>query len=300
MNTKILSLHQKGNLAVVQFSAMPNNALEIVTSAFALQSNLLEVREVSESGNVNELLVHNFSEKFVFLMDGDILDGAKQNRVLNASVLLAPQTKTKIPVSCVESGRWDYKSTNFKSSDHVAPVNLRANKSSNVTVNLEKNMGHNAEQGEVWGSVSEYSKAHGVHSKTSNLTDIYDDTSNSYSTWIDSFNYHPEANGVIFYKNNQPFVLDIFHRTEIMREYYPKLLKGVFFEMRQLKDSFQPMTDPEASYKTLDFMDIIEHIEKQEYRGVAEGIEHRYKTETISGFELSFLNHLIHKNAIAL
>ena len=30
MNTKILSLHQKGNLAVVQFSAMPNNTLEIV------------------------------------------------------------------------------------------------------------------------------------------------------------------------------------------------------------------------------------------------------------------------------
>jgi hypothetical protein len=41
MNTKILSLHQKGNLAVVQFSAMPNNTLEMVTSAFALKSPLM-------------------------------------------------------------------------------------------------------------------------------------------------------------------------------------------------------------------------------------------------------------------
>ena len=101
--------------------------------------------------------------------------------------------------------------------------------------------------------------------------------------WIDSFNYHPEANGVVFFKNNEPFVLDIFHQTEIMREYYPKLLRGVLFEMRQLKDSFQPMTDAEAFYKTLDFMDIIEHIGKQEYPGVAEGIEYRYKTEAVSG-----------------
>ena len=298
MNTKILSLHQKGNLAVVQFSTMPNNTLEIVTSAFALKNNLIEVGEVNQDGNVNELLVHNYSQKFVFLMDGDILEGAKQNRVLNTSVLLAPQTRTKIPVSCVESGRWHYESGSFQPSDHVAPVNLRENKSSNVTNNLEQNMGYNAEQEEVWNSVSGYAAAHDVYSKTSNLTDIYNETANSYSTWIDSFNYHPEANGVIFYKNNQPFVLDIFHRTEIMREYYPKLLRGVLFEMRQLKDSFQPMTDAEASYKTLDFMDIIERIEKQEYLGVAEGIEHRYKTETISGFELSFLNHLIHKNAI--
>jgi hypothetical protein len=182
----------------------------------------------------------------------------------------------------------------------VAPVNLRQGKSANVTDNLEKNMSRDAGQEEVWNSVSGYAAAHEVHSETSNLTDIYDETNNSYSTWIDSFNYHPEANGVIFYKNNQPFVLDIFHRTEIMREYYQKLLRGVLFEMHQLKDSFQPMTDAEASYKTLDFMDIIEHIEKQEYPGVAEGIEHRYKTEPVSGFELSFQNHLIHKNAIAL
>lgn len=124
MNTKILSLQQKDNLAVVQFSTTPNNTLEIVTSTFALRNNLIEVKELSESGSVNELLVINHSEKLVFMMDGDILDGAKQNRVLNTSVLLAPQSKTKIPVSCVESGRWNYKSPNFQPADYVAPPSL--------------------------------------------------------------------------------------------------------------------------------------------------------------------------------
>ena len=93
MSTKILSLHRKGNLAVVQLSTMPNNTLELVTYAFALKSNLIEVREATQDGNVNELLLHNYSDKIVFLMDGDILVVAKQNRVLTASVLLTPKSK---------------------------------------------------------------------------------------------------------------------------------------------------------------------------------------------------------------
>jgi len=57
---------------------------------------------------VPNLAVDNKGERFVLFVEGQELRGAKQNRVLNASVLIAAHTKTVIPVSCVEQGRWRY------------------------------------------------------------------------------------------------------------------------------------------------------------------------------------------------
>lgn len=41
-----------------------------------------------------------------FLLDGEELVGAKQNRILNLSILVPGQTSLEIPVSCVEQSRW--------------------------------------------------------------------------------------------------------------------------------------------------------------------------------------------------
>jgi hypothetical protein len=300
MNTKILSLQQKDNLAVVQFSTIPNNTLEMVTSTYALKNNLIEVKEISEGGSVNELLVLNHSGKLVLLMDGDILDGAKQNRVLNTSVLLAPQSKTKIPVSCVESGRWDYKSSNFQPTDYVAPANLRANKSMKVSINLESLQGHQSDQREVWDNVAAYSTSLGVSSGTSNLSDVFDGSQNSYQKFLDSFTHHPEANGVIFFVNKKILALDAFNRTDIMQEYFPKLLKGVAMDVFGMKTELSEMTEAEASFKALDFMDTLEAIERKNHPGVALGIESRFNTEAVSGFELNYNSQLVHLTALSL
>src|ERR671934_1323581 len=64
------------------------------------------VREVSDAGLVPELLVENPLTQDVLLYDGEELVGAKQNRILNVTVLIAGGSKTRIPVSCVEEGRW--------------------------------------------------------------------------------------------------------------------------------------------------------------------------------------------------
>src|SRR5262249_33858973 len=87
-----------------------SNGLDYATLDDALAAGTLEVTEVSEGGSVPTLKVSNRADRMVFLMAGEQLIGAKQNRVLNASIMVGALTELPISVSCVEAGRWAYRS----------------------------------------------------------------------------------------------------------------------------------------------------------------------------------------------
>src|SRR5215472_9614914 len=67
------------------------------------------IGEVSEGGSVPDVTVNNGADRPLLLLDGEELVGAKQNRILNATVLVAARSQITIPVSCVEAGRWGYR-----------------------------------------------------------------------------------------------------------------------------------------------------------------------------------------------
>ena len=75
-------------------------------TVFPLDRKLVEVTEVDAAGSVPELLVINRSKRAVLIIDGEEVVGAKQNRVVNTSLLLPAESTTKIPMSCTEAGRW--------------------------------------------------------------------------------------------------------------------------------------------------------------------------------------------------
>lgn len=77
-----------------------------ITLSEALQRSTLTVTEISVQASVPDLLVANCGDLPVLVLDGEELAGAKQNRVLNTSVLLSAHSETIIPVSCTEHGRW--------------------------------------------------------------------------------------------------------------------------------------------------------------------------------------------------
>src|SRR5215475_9945540 len=58
----------------------------------ALARGAFRITEVSEGGAVPRLLAINEGSSPVLLLDGEELQGAKQNRVLNLSVMIAPNT----------------------------------------------------------------------------------------------------------------------------------------------------------------------------------------------------------------
>jgi hypothetical protein len=66
----------------------------------------VRVTEIGEHGQVPTPRVQNTLETRLFLMDGQELVGAKQNRILNTDVMVPAGATLDIPVSCVEARRW--------------------------------------------------------------------------------------------------------------------------------------------------------------------------------------------------
>ncbi len=119
-----------GNLAIVQFTVEPFTTFPFIPAVPELKTGGLVITEATGEGIVGTLTAINNTGSYLLLTDADVLTGAKQNRVLNKSVLLNPMSKTPLDVSCVERRRWHYTSGNFDSSGNVADPDLRREKAS--------------------------------------------------------------------------------------------------------------------------------------------------------------------------
>ncbi|MCS7008268.1 MAG: hypothetical protein NZL88_12005, partial [Gaiellaceae bacterium] len=97
---------------------------EYVTLDEALPRGL-QIREVNDAGSVPELVVENPLPERVLLYDGEELLGAKQNRILNVTVLVEARSRLTIPVSCVEEGRWASRSRLFAAAPYLSHGRLR-------------------------------------------------------------------------------------------------------------------------------------------------------------------------------
>lgn len=300
MQITTLSFQKNRRLSIVQFCTLSKNTFDYISADYAMESNFIEVKEVDKDGEVNILFLINHSEKFVFFMDGDILQGAKQNRVLNTSVLVAPNSKIKLPVSCVEQGRWHYVSNKFKPSDYVSPRDIRARKSEAVKRNLRRENNYFADQSEVWNRVRRIASDYGAVSSTMDLAYVYETKKDDFEKFINYFKPDNEANGMAIFVDNNLLNIDVFNRTDIYQEYFPKVLKSSAMEVFLLKDKENEINEAEAFYKTVDIFDNLPQLKFTVHAGVGVGEEKRFDSEKLTGFELDYQNHLIHLTLLRL
>jgi hypothetical protein len=300
MNVGNLNFRKEGTLSIVQFRTDEVNSFQYISLNRALKEKFIEIREVSDSGSVNNLGVLNHSEHFVFMSDGDILSGAKQNRVLNTSVLVSPKSKLTIPVSCVEQGRWRYSRKDFSDSDFSAPSYMRSSKAQSVKENLKSKKSFSADQSEVWKNVNNYETVFCMKSATSNLSDLFESKSNDLNEFVKNFIPEKDSNGVAIFVHHKLLNLEIFNRTDIYDEYFTKLLKSAAFEAINLTGKENTLTEAEAKYKTNEFIDRITGLNYEMHQGVGAGLEKRFDLDDMTGFGLEYQNNLIHFVALNL
>ena len=139
----------------------------------ALDAGTVEVTEVSEGGSVPRLALANRGDKPVLVVDGEELVGAKQNRVLNITILAPAGKTTVLPVSCVEQGRWGYRSRTFEDHGRVLFHKARAAKAAHVSECRECRGSSDSDQGEVWSHIADKMSTMNVRSASHAMEDIY-------------------------------------------------------------------------------------------------------------------------------
>ena len=212
------------------FSPPSEEAIEYLLSDEAIEAGSVTVEEVSEGGSVPNLLVSNTGDCRVLFLEGEELKGAKQNRVLNTSVLVAARSKTLIPVSCVEQGRWRYRSKHFASGGSHSSPKLRVQIKGATSRSLKEGQGHASDQGAVWAEVGRQMHALGASSETAAMADTYERHQERLVEFRERLKYIAGASGLAVAVGPQVVVVDVFDRASTCRKVWDRLLSGVVMD----------------------------------------------------------------------
>lgn len=192
----------------------------------ATASGRFRVTEVSPAGSVPQLWAANEGDRPVLLLDGEELAGAKQNRALNATLLLPAGFSGKIPVSCTEQGRWRHTSAQFSSSEIVMEMKTRRRKSSSVSDSLASSAGYHSDQGQVWSSISELQAKAGLRSPTAAMRDVFQAHAARLAEAIAAFPVQPDQHGLLVFLSGRPAGLDVVSRARVYARLHPKLVRS--------------------------------------------------------------------------
>ena len=214
------------NMAVYPLLSDYSLGLEYILLDEALGSGVIEVTEVNDHGAVPNLKVHNKSPKMVLILDGEELVGAKQNRIVNTTILIAPGATVVIPVSCVEQGRWSYNTPRFYSEERIMPSRMRAMKSEQVQRSVRARGEYQADQAALWADISERASRRQAMSPSMAMANIYEKDLPSLHEYLQHFSLIGYQVGAVFTINGEVVGMDAFGRPETFSKVFSKLVQS--------------------------------------------------------------------------
>ena len=248
----------------------------------ALVSATARVSEVSEGGSVPELVFRNLGDKPVLLVEGEELVGAKQNRTLNISILAPPGRETRIPVTCVEAGRWGYgDGVEFQRSDRAHYARGRRTKREAVNRNMSRDQGsRDSDQGAVWEEIDAKMAAMSARSDTGAMSEIYERHRGSLDDYVVAFERQPGQVGAVFLVGATFAGLDLFAHEATFAGLLPKLARSYALDALEV-DAKTPFKPPEAIAQGL-LADAVT-AQARAYPAVGLGQDVRIESPTVAG-----------------
>ncbi len=288
---KFGELQVHGHVAVLPIISSNGPGPDYLTMREAMEGRSLTVTEIAEGGSVPELKVINQGEKPVLLLDGEELSGAKQNRVLNTTILLKEKSETVIPVSCTEQGRWGYQEAHFSESGHIMSARLRSVKNASVHENLMSMHSFRSDQGKVWDEIAIQARRNKQSPVTGAMKDVLEAKRQDLDEFLEHFPLAENQNGLLVLVNGKVVGLDRVSKSSAFAIIHPKLIRS--YVMDALTEKPKESSETPAS-RAESFLEKVLQCAESRFDSVGYGQDFRYEGKRIVGSALVHDSAVVH------
>ena len=280
------------NMAIAPILAQTEVAVDYSTLDEAYQERLITVVEITKEGNVPNLKLLNRWSKMILIVDGEELVGAKQNRIVNVTMLIGANREIVIPVSCVERGRWSYSTDAFFSEGRMMSARLRKGAYSDICDSLKRGGGYYPNQAKVWRKVTEEADRLGIHSCTEAMADTYKGNAGAIDDYLRAFTICPGQVGMVSFVNNKVVGVDSFGKSDTFSKMHRKLVSSYVLEALGCRENESDASS--LKNRGQEFLDRAKRGKMESHRSVDLGTDVRLEDDQMIGSFLSFEGQILH------
>lgn len=240
----------------------------------ALQDGRLRIKEHQGGATVNTLQAVNVSKDTIYLMQGEVVVGGKQDRMLAQDVLIPPGATVDIGAFCVEHGRWQDNGTGHSFTGTIGVAGQQARKAAAV----------DKEQTRVWEEVAKDIKKNGTETRSGSYAHLMNDKEfqAERKRYRDRLLQLPASCigivGVIAVSGDKVIGCDVFATEALLEQAYPQLIDAYIAEALNNGAPVTMTTEQMQAYFAALFSDEEKLEEKSKGNGyIFKAKEHTYR-----------------------
>ena len=231
-------------------SIFPISLVEDRDNGAAIAGDSLVVTELA-TASVHQLQVHNPEKHPVLIPAGRVLEGGRQTRTVNVSILVPAGATMIIPVSCVEAGRW-HGGGHFRDSKRMASRKVRMATNRGVKRNFEIHGMKSSDQGAVWDSVSAELSSRMLSSDSSLYLHAYRSVEENAElrAFIEEMiakGIEPGQTGIAIAHGDRIVGVEVFTNESDLRSSWESLITSVVFDAE-----YEETTDASATVEDVE------------------------------------------------